>query len=221
MTTKNIITPVIEEQVSVNGSRTKTTKNNYKTVTVGVDFIVPSSIEIAYTDDPLKTQVTFDEYDQYGNILQLTGKDGLPISYLWGYWGLYPVAELKGVSYSLIPASFKSNAQINVPSDDASLRTILASLRSNFTGNPPQITGFTYKWLTGLSSRIDANGLITYYEYDPYGRLISVKDNAEKTIQSHTYNIPNPTSPRFLWCVNTLSFSVLFRRIPVIIQHIV
>lgn len=206
MTTKNIITPVIEEQVSANGSRTKTTKNNYKTVTVGTDFIVPSSIEIAYTNSPLKTQVTFDEYDQYGNILQLTGKDGLPISYLWGYWGLYPVAELKGVSYSLIPASFKSNAQINVPADDASLRTILASLRSNFTGNTPQITGFTHKWLTGLSSRIDANGLITYYEYDPYGRLISVKDNAGKTIQSHTYNIPNPTSPRFLWCVNTPQF---------------
>jgi len=173
---------------------------------VGTDFIVPSSIEIAYTNSPLKTQVTFDEYDQYGNILQLTGKDGLPISYLWGYWGLYPVAELKGVSYSLIPASFKSNAQINVPADDASLRTILASLRSNFTGNTPQITGFTHKWLTGLSSRIDANGLITYYEYDPYGRLISVKDNAGKTIQSHTYNIPNPTSPRFLWCVNTPQF---------------
>ena len=199
MTNRNIVGTVIEEQEHVNGSKTRTIRNNYKTVTgMGNDFIVPSSIETAQRNNPLRVEVSFDEYDQYGNILQLTGKDGEPVSYLWGYWGLHPVAEVRGAGYALIPSRFKSNAGINVPGSDASLRNILTDLRTSFTGST-QVTGYTHKWLTGVSSRVDAGGAVTYYEYDPYGRLVAVKDDAGKTIQSHAYNMPEPAHPAFLW----------------------
>lgn len=203
MKNKNLTRQVIEEQVLVNGKKEKTIKNNYKKISaISPDFIVPSSVVISYANNPSKVEISFDEYDQHGNVSQLTGKDQVPVSYLWGYCGLYPVAELKGVTYATIPGNFKSSSNLFYPQNDAVLQGFLSELKNSITGNA-LITGFTYKWLTGVSSRIDANGLISRYEYDPYGRLTAVKDNKGQTIQTYAYNMANPTPWPFAWCTNT------------------
>ncbi|HBK31008.1 MAG TPA: hypothetical protein DDZ78_05215, partial [Porphyromonadaceae bacterium] len=202
MRNKNMISQIIEEQVYVGGSKTKTTRNNYKKIAErSNDFIVPASIEIAYTNNPFRVETSFDEYDQYGNVVQLTGKDRVPISYLWGYWSLYPIAELKGIRYVTIPERFKSGANINIPQNETSLRNVLLELKGRFTGNS-QITGYTYKWLTGMTSRIDANGTITYYEYDLYGRLVSIKDNAGQILHTYSYHVLPSTPVHDPWSVN-------------------
>lgn len=212
MKNKNMISPVIEEQEYINGNKTRTRRNNYKAETVsGKSIIVPSSIEIAYKNNPLRTEISFDQHDQYGNILQITQKDGLPVSYLWGYLGLYPVAELKGVPYSTIPAAFKSHTEINLPQNDAVLRSILGNLKTGLPKNI-QMTGYTYKWLTGVSSIVNEAGTVSYYNYDSYGRLTSIKDDKDETIQSHVYNMPRRIHPHYAWSVNTPQFFSLNRQ---------
>jgi YD repeat-containing protein len=51
-----------------------------------------------------------------------------------------------------------------------------------------QMSTFTYSPLTGVTSRTDAAGRITYYEYDGLGRLKTVSDqdgNIVKTVDYH------------------------------------
>jgi YD repeat-containing protein len=50
-----------------------------------------------------------------------------------------------------------------------------------------QMTSFTYKPLVGMTSQTDANGNVTYFEYDANGRLLFVKDNDGNILKSHQY----------------------------------
>jgi YD repeat-containing protein len=50
------------------------------------------------------------------------------------------------------------------------------------------MTSYTYYPLIGMSSQCDADNRISYYQYDPFGRLKVVKDqdhNIIKTVQYH------------------------------------
>lgn len=109
--------------------------------------------------------------------------------------------------------SYFSPKDFYVPPDDGVLRNILSQLRSAVSGNA-QVTGYTYKRLTGMSGSSDAGGKFTFYEYDPYGRLTCVKDNAGKTLQTYNYRIPHPSHFPYLWCVNTPQFLSVTRDCP-------
>ncbi|HSC38858.1 MAG TPA: hypothetical protein VLD19_13345, partial [Chitinophagaceae bacterium] len=54
-----------------------------------------------------------------------------------------------------------------------------------------QMTSYTYIPLVGLSSTADANGEITYYEYDDFNRLKNVKDYQGNIIKNYRYNYTN------------------------------
>jgi hypothetical protein len=54
-----------------------------------------------------------------------------------------------------------------------------------------QMTTFTYKQGLGLASMNDPNNSIVYYEYDVFGRLKLIRDNAGNIIQSYLYNYKN------------------------------
>src|SRR5690606_5816156 len=127
MKSKNMISQVIEE-IETNttlGKELSRRKTNYTKWLVGFDVYAPANVQSSVNGQALKTELTFEEYDQYGNVLQFRKADGIPISYLWGYNGLYPVAELKGVTYGSIPSSYISNINISNPVSDAALRTLL------------------------------------------------------------------------------------------------
>ena len=58
--------------------------------------------------------IIFDNYDNTNNILQYTGTDQLPISIIWDYNNLYPIAQVKkgaqaDVAYSSFEADGKGN----------------------------------------------------------------------------------------------------------------
>ncbi|GAA4314384.1 hypothetical protein [Compostibacter hankyongensis] len=189
MEAKNMVSQVIEEFLINNAINQEVyrKRTNYDQISAGAGFIAPVSLQSSTGGQPFVTDVTFDKYDQYGNILQQTARDGIPISYLWGYGGLYPVAELKGVKYSEIPASFVSNTQILNPTDDNSLRTVLTNLRNSFSGNK-QISTYTYKRSVGMTSHTSPNGYTSYYEYDPLGRMIAEKDYNQRLIKAYDYH---------------------------------
>lgn len=204
MTSSNMIDvpiEVTETNISL-GKEISKKKTNYDHIDEGWGFFAPVSIQSSYGGAPLLTDATIDKYDQYGNILQRTLKDGINISYLWGYDNLYPVAQLKGIKYSEIPSSYLSNIQINNPSSDANLRSLLSGLRNSFSGDE-EITTFTYQRLIGITSETSPNNYTTYYDYDPIGRLINQKDNDQHLIKHYSYNMTGPTSSSLTpWYVN-------------------
>src|SRR5690606_31879660 len=55
-----------------------------------------------------------------------------------------------------------------------------------------QMTTYTYKPLTGMTSMTDAKGQTTYYEYDDFQRLKTVKDQDGKLVKQYDYHYKQP-----------------------------
>lgn len=54
-----------------------------------------------------------------------------------------------------------------------------------------QMTTYTYDGLVGVTSTADAKGMIKYYEYDSYRRLMNIRDRDNNIIKSFCYNYAN------------------------------
>jgi hypothetical protein len=159
------------------------TLTNYAIAGASPGFIAPVSVESSTHGDPLKTEITF-LYNDNGNVTQITGKNGLIKSYLWGYNYLYPIAEFTGVDYATAMGSTNvSNLQNTT--DEASLRTILTALRNSNAS--AMVSTFTYNSLIGVSSQTAANGQDKFYEYDDFGRLLTIKDHSLNILNRYEY----------------------------------
>ncbi len=66
-------------------------KVNYKRYSNGL--ILPSERLTSVAGRPLETDMVLNNHDRFGNILQQTRRDGIPITYLWDYNGQYPIVE--------------------------------------------------------------------------------------------------------------------------------
>lgn len=205
MKADNMISQLVEEietDVSLNKELSRR-KTNYTIWPVGWNLVAPATVQSSEKGQVLSTDVTFDSYDQYGNILQFTRKDGVPTSYLWGYNNRYPVAELKNITYASIPSTYKSNVQINNPDNDASLRILLNGLHSHYSGTR-EVSTYTYQRMVGITSQTAPNGGIGYFEYDPIGRLKLQRDHNQKVIKQYDYEMAGPSaaSVNYLWSTN-------------------
>lgn len=61
-------------------------------------------------DSRYRLRLSFNSYDAAGNLLQVTKVNDSPESYLWGYGGVYPVAQAKNATQSQIAfTSFETN----------------------------------------------------------------------------------------------------------------
>lgn len=124
-------------------------------------------------------------YDDKGNVREKYIHPSLTEVYLWGYNGRYPVARVIGSNINNVLAGVDLSI-LNHPLDDVSLRTHLNDLRVSLS--TAHVETFTYNPGIGISSSTDAKGLITYYEYDQFGRLKTVKDQKGNIIKSMTYH---------------------------------
>ena len=57
-----------------------------------------------------------------------------------------------------------------------------------------QMTTYTYEPLIGMTSQCDANNKITYYEYDGFGRLKTIRDQDRNVIKNMDYQYQKPNN---------------------------
>lgn len=139
--------------------------------------------------------MTFDLYDENGNLVQITNKAGISTTTIWGYHKSLPIAQIVGAKYSDISSlSVITNAISASDADDydgsteANLLTALNALRLNSTLQQYPITVYTYDPLVGVTNSISANGIKVTYIYDASGRLSAVKDSNGKVLKENQYN---------------------------------
>ncbi|WP_337968716.1 hypothetical protein [uncultured Flavobacterium sp.] len=140
-------------------------------------------------------KITFDKYDDKGNVLQYTPEGGLPVAIIWGYSRTQPIAKVENATYAQI-SSYVANLQTLSDADNDNcitstckeqiLRTALNTFRTSFTQG--MVSTYTYNPLVGVTSITDPKGISTYYEYDYLGRLKFVKDKDQNVLQKYCYN---------------------------------
>ncbi|MEN2401077.1 DUF5977 domain-containing protein [Flavobacterium sp. MC2016-06] len=174
----------------------------------------PNALPLISNIGNLEKKITYDKYDDKGNILQYTPEGGMPVSIIWGYNQTQPIAKIENLAYASIPAATitslqtLSNADIdNCMSTDCTeqlLRNGLSALRNLLT--TAFISTYTYNPLIGVTSVTDPKGISSYYEYDNAGRLKFVKDKDLNVLQKYCYNYKGQQ----INCADNTSTSVVY-----------
>ncbi|WP_157966026.1 hypothetical protein [Cognataquiflexum aquatile] len=216
-------------------------------------------------DSRYKLRLSFNSYDAGGNLLQVTKANDSPESYIWGYGGVYPVAQAKNATPSqLAYTSFESTEKggwvysgtgflvaagaaktgrfvYNLTSGAVS-RTTDASTTNKYklsfwakteigsqswtVGGLPeslttswklverevtspnvslsgsnilidelrihpinsQMTTTTFFPMLGIATQMDAKNHGTYYFYDPFGRLETIKNENGHVVEHYEYS---------------------------------
>lgn len=190
LVTKNIIgTPIKIENYS-NSSKISERKTVYANDATTSGLLLPKYIYSQIGENNigvLEKKITYDKYDNKGNLLQYTQENGIPVSVIWGYNQTYPIAKIENAEYLSIPSQLISDAQAKSNSGtETQLIGALNALRNNLPN--AMTTGFTYSPLIGIKTVIDFKGVKTFYEYDESGRLKSVKDNEGNFLSQNKYH---------------------------------
>ncbi len=204
--------PSVDNTKLINGNRisapvrTETYYKDQKQSTALVNFkewdtdrCLPQSLQAAKADTPLLDQTIFYGYDDYGNPLETSAREGIRTIYVWGYNYTTPIAVITNASYTGMPSAVQSliNTAIAASDNDTDatsenqLRTALQNLRNHNYFASSQMVTYTYDPLIGMTSTTDVRNRTAYYEYDSLHRLKQVKDQDGNILSANEYNYKN------------------------------
>lgn len=111
-------------------------------------------------------------YDTQGNPTEIVDKHGVHTAILWGYGGLYPVVQARGMT----AATLESLTGI---SGNSPLQGSLSASQRNalYSHSGSLVDIYEHEPLVGLTKHYGSDGSFTSYEYDAYGRLIGIADS--------------------------------------------
>ncbi|MDR3046466.1 MAG: hypothetical protein LBU51_02480, partial [Bacteroidales bacterium] len=209
MTTKNMLSPVIEEQVFNNGLYIGGMLTEYKTSDYGLiapdkkyfsELTTPANNAPGYSCSGIpawvfpSANVKYEKFDRQNNPVYLVHNDAAKIVYLWGYNYQYPIAEIQIGNYTYAEVETAVKNVFSVSSIDALSaqttpnETILQNGSLQNALPNALVTTYTYKPLIGIKTATDPRRVKITYEYDVFGRLQYIKDYAGKTIESYDYH---------------------------------
>lgn len=186
-----------------NGVKTNTIVNTYAEVSPNLVLVekiasskgqTPTTGGLAPEIFNLEDRVIYHKYDNFGNPLEVSKANGTRIYYVWGYDSKHPIAKLENVSHNTITAAQTtvitnavnaSDVDIDIASEE-NLRTVLNELRTAFPN--AMVSTYTYNPLIGVTSVTDVKGYTSYFEYDDFNRLKTVKDAEGNMLSKNEYN---------------------------------
>lgn len=168
------------------------------------NFVLPKSVKSQDISNGSTsfTEITLDKYDAIGNLIQYTGKNGIPVSIVWGYNSTLPIAKIEGAKYDDISNHVQNI--ITLSDEDASnpiKEELLLVAEDNFRKNSTlisyQITTYTHDPLIGVTSITPWSGLREYYKYDTTNRLEKIVDVNNKILKEFNYHYASNSSTIF------------------------
>jgi hypothetical protein len=158
------------------------------------NLILPLSVKSSdQLTGVMSTDVFYDKYDNKGNILQYTTKDGIPVTIVWGYNNTQPIAKVEGITYDQLTSLASPTAIITASDNDAAdpakeglLLEALNTFRKNSQLSDKKITTYTYDPLIGVTSITPPSGIRQVFTYDPANRLKETKVRSKDTTGAYT-----------------------------------
>lgn len=152
----------------------------------------PNNLPTITTPDigQLEKKVTYDKYDDKGNIQQYTLESGISVTVIWGYSKTLPIAKIENATYAQVASALGITTAVLDTYNDSKLADISA-LRNNASLINSLITTYTYTPLVGINSITDPKGDVITYLYDNFGRLQFVKDKSGNILSENEYHYKN------------------------------
>jgi YD repeat-containing protein len=180
-----IATPLVTKSL-VDGTKIAEQETEYKNDLTTGNLLLPKFIySNKGTDviDPAKDRkITYDFYDNKGNILQYTPEKGVPVSIIWGYNQTQPIAKVENATNAQITALLGIT---NLKDVNETNLTAINNLRNTLPN--AMVSTYTYKPLVGVTTITDPKGDIITYIYDALGRLETVKDKNGDILSQNQY----------------------------------
>lgn len=194
MVDSNIVAPVVEQQLSKNGTLQTLVRTNF--YSPFADVYLPKNQTYKTNGYMLDTLVQFHAYDIFGNVLVRSKNRGPKECYIWSYGGNYPIAKIENADYSTVVSVLGGAIAVEKFSNAVSptketVNAFLAPLRTATSLKQALISTFIFEPSVGMKSSTDSKNRTTYYEYDGFLRLKNVKDQNGFIIKNYTYNYQN------------------------------
>ncbi|MDX8568639.1 DUF5977 domain-containing protein [Elizabethkingia sp. HX XZB] len=179
---------------------------------------VPKSVKSIDLLNPIifNTEMTYDLYDDKGNVRQYTEKDTKSTVIIWGYNKRLPILKIEGITYNTLIAITNMNSILNdiINKSDAdidnSTEQQLISALDILRGNPAlsncQISTYTYDPIVGVTTITPPSGIREIYKYNTSNRLESVVDINNNILKEFKYNIKT-TAPVYYNVMKTQHIS--------------
>ncbi len=138
-----------------------------------------------YSSCVFDTTIVYKSYTNYGMPRELHYKH-TPLSYLWAYRGLYPIAEIKNTTYQQFKTLYgrESPDETHLVYEDAEfLRDAIWRTVGNI--DSAAVTTALYKPLVGATEIVNNHGIYNNYNYDQAGRMTSAYQGNLQTYDSY------------------------------------
>ncbi|PQA90346.1 hypothetical protein B0A69_20650 [Chryseobacterium shigense] len=187
-----LATEVKENGKVINKSETKYDSSTHLFPTSALSFDLHNPVTGS-------TELTYDQYDNKGNIQQYTARNGISTTIIWGYNQTQPIAKIEGAKLSDISQSIidtiinasDNDAQLGTDSSEQTLIAALDLFRNNSALSAYQISTYSYDPLIGVKSITPPSGIRELYKYDTANRLEKVIDINGKVLKEFKYNYKN------------------------------
>lgn len=182
---KNILTLPSSKSVTTNGKLKESIYYSYDEV---AGITVPKKIDILPLGNAANAKsIFYDSYDATGNVVEFHSKDGIYTVLIWGYNKTVLIAKIENATYAQVAAALGITNTLLDNYNETNL-TSLNNLRNNASLSNSMITTYAHIPLIGVSSITDPKGDAINYNYDSFGKLISIKDAQGKLISENQYH---------------------------------